>query len=162
MAAQEIILTPEGSAKLKEELEWRRGPEADRIKEAISEARGFGDLSENAEYDAARDEQARNQERIAEISAILANAKVVESTGTEEVSINSSVTVQPQGGKAITFQIVGTTETNSLEHKISNESPMGAALMGCKVGDIVEVRTPKGAVNAYTITSITPTRIEDR
>ena len=154
MATQEIILTPEGHARLKEELEWRRGPEADRIKEAISEARSFGDLSENAEYDAARDEQARNQERIAEISGILANARVVESTGTEEVSINSSVTVEPEKGGSITFLIVGTTETNSLEHKISNESPMGSALMGRKVGDRVEVLTPSGAVNAYTIRKI--------
>ena len=162
MAAQEIILTPEGSAKLKEELEWRRGPEADRIKEAISEARGFGDLSENAEYDAARDEQARNQERIAEISGILANARVVDSTDTNEVSINTSVTVEQPGKDPIVFHIVGTTETNSLQHRISNESPVGAALYGHKVGDEVEVLTPRGGRLTYTITSITPTRIEDR
>ena len=123
MDASQIVLTAEGRQKLVEELAWREGDYAKEIVEDIKEARAFGDLSENSEYDAAKDKQAQNAARIAEIQAI-------------EVTL------------------VGTTETNSLEHKISNESPVGHAIIGHGEGDSVEVVTPSGKTRVYTIAKI--------
>lgn len=156
MADQEIILTPEGYQELLDELEWRRGDKAKEITEAIRRAKDFGDLSENAEYDAAREDQATNEARIKEINNLIANAKVVE-VGAQDlstVSIGCSVTVKPPKGKDATYFIVGTTETKSLENKISNESPLGRALIGHKVGDKVEVDTPSGKKVTYAIKAI--------
>lgn len=155
----EIILTPEGRQKLVDELNFREGEKRDEIVERLKEARGFGDLSENAEYDAAKEEQSQNESRIAEIRQILSVAKVVEDAGAKKrgirVSIGTSVELEDEKGKKTKFTIVGTTETNSLEHKISNESPAGKALIGCKKGDVVEFSTPSGKTRTYTITSIT-------
>ena len=157
MDTKEIILTPEGKAKLEEELAWREGEKNAEIIESLEEARGFGDLSENAEYDAARDEQARNAARIAEIRKILATAKVVAESGSKRsplASIGSTVEVEDERGKRQTFTIVGTTETNSLEHKISNESPMGAAMMGHKKGETIEFVLPNGKTRSFKITKV--------
>ena len=125
MDASQIVLTAEGRQKLVEELAWREGDYAKEIVEDIKEARAFGDLSENSEYDAAKDKQAQNAARIAEIQAILANAQIAASTGDLTVSIGSTVTLVDPNGELIEVTLVGTTETNSLEHKISNESPVG-------------------------------------
>lgn len=156
MDASQIQLTAEGKQKLIDELAWREGDYAKEIVEDIKEARAFGDLSENSEYDAAKDKQAQNASRIAEIQAILANAQVVDGISSDlTVSIGCTVTLVDQDGVANDFTIVGTTETNSLERKISNESPVGAAIIGHGEGDTVEVVTPSGKTRAYTITKVT-------
>lgn len=156
MDASEIVLTAEGRQKLIEELEWREGEKGKEIIEHIREARAFGDLSENAEYDAAKEEQAKNAARIAEIQAILANAKEVSSSDHNLiVSIGCTVSLVDGDGVATDVTLVGTTETNSLEHKISNESPVGRAIIGRGEGETVEVVTPSGKTRIYTITKIT-------
>lgn len=154
MDASQIVLTAEGRQKLVEELAWREGDYAKEIVEDIKEARAFGDLSENSEYDAAKDKQAQNAARIAEIQAILANAQIAASTGDLTVSIGSTVTLVDPNGELIDVTLVGTTETNSLEHKISNESPVGHAIIGHGEGDSVEVVTPSGKTRIYTIAKI--------
>lgn len=154
MDASQIVLTAEGRQKLVEELAWREGDYAKEIVEDIKEARAFGDLSENSEYDAAKDKQAQNAARIAEIQAILANAQIAASTGDLTVSIGSTVTLVDPNGELIEVTLVGTTETNSLEHKISNESPVGLAIIGHGEGDSVEVVTPSGKTRVYTIAKI--------
>ena len=152
-----IVLTPEGRQKLVDELAYREGEKHDEIVERIKEARGFGDLSENSEYDAAKEEQSHNESRINEIRQILANATVAAAGSSRDlaVSIGTTVELEDAAGKKTSFTIVGTTETNSLEHKISNESPVGAALIGHKKGDEVEVVAPSGKSRTYTITGIT-------
>lgn len=154
MDASQIVLTAEGRQKLVEELAWREGDYAKEIVEDIKEARAFGDLSENSEYDAAKDKQAQNAARIAEIQAILANAQIAASTGDLTVSIGSTVTLVDPNGELMEVTLVGTTETNSLEHKISNESPVGHAIIGHGEGDSVEVVTPSGKTRVYTIAKI--------
>lgn len=154
MDASQIVLTAEGRQKLVEELAWREGDYAKEIVEDIKEARAFGDLSENSEYDAAKDKQAQNAARIAEIQAILANAQVAATTGDLIVSIGSTVSLIDPNGEVMEVTLVGTTETNSLEHKISNESPVGHAIIGHGEGDSVEVVTPSGKTRIYTIAKI--------
>lgn len=154
MDASQIVLTAEGRQKLVEELAWREGDYAKEIVEDIKEARAFGDLSENSEYDAAKDKQAQNAARIAEIQAILANAQIAASTGDLTVSIGSTVSLIDPNGEVMEVTLVGTTETNSLEHKISNESPVGHAIIGHGEGDSVEVVTPSGRTRVYTIAKI--------
>lgn len=154
MDASQIVLTAEGRQKLVEELAWREGDYAKEIVEDIKEARAFGDLSENSEYDAAKDKQAQNAARIAEIQAILANAQVAATTGDLTVSIGSTVSLIDPNGEVMEVTLVGTIETNSLEHKISNESPVGHAIIGHGEGDSVEVVTPSGKTRIYTIAKI--------
>lgn len=154
MDASQIVLTAEGRQKLVEELAWREGDYAKEIVEDIKEARAFGDLSENSEYDAAKDKQAQNAARIAEIQAILANAQVAATTGDLTVSIGSTVSLIDPNGEVMEVTLVGTTETNSFEHKISNESPVGHAIIGHGEGDSVEVVTPSGKTRIYTIAKI--------
>ena len=153
MDTQEIILTREGREKLERELAERKGSLRDEIIERLKEARGFGDLSENAEYDAAREEQARNESRISEIEQILAVAKIADGDSMS-VSIGSKVEIEDERGKRLTFQIVGTTQTDSLNHLISNESPAGRAMIGHVAGDRVSFTTPSGKLREYTITKI--------
>ena len=151
--AKKIELTAEGRQKLVDELAYREGEKHDEIVERIKEARGFGDLSENSEYDAAK--QSKNESRINEIRQILSVATVVEGSGhTLTVSIGTTVELEDEKGKKSTFSIVGTTETNSLEHRISVESPVGAALVGHEKGDKIEVVAPSGKTRKYTITGI--------
>ena len=150
---KKIELTPEGRQRLVDEL--AEGEKHDEIVERIKEARGFGDLSENSEYDAAKEEEARNASRINEIRQILSIATVVEAgSGELTVSIGTTVELEDEKGAKTSFTIVGTTETNSLEHKISNESPVGAALVGHREGDKIEVVAPSGRSRSYTITAI--------
>jgi len=155
-STKKIELTSEGRQKLVDELAYREGEKHDEIVERIKEARGFGDLSENSEYDAAKEEEARNAARINEIRQILSVATVVEAGPAHDltVSIGTTVELKDEKGKTSTFTIVGTTETNSLEHKISNESPVGSALVGHREGDEVEVVAPSGKTRKYTITGI--------
>lgn len=154
MDASQIVLTAEGRKKLMEELAYLEGEKSREIVEHIKEARAFGDLSENAEYDAAKEEQARNAARIAEIRTTLANARDAVAGAGMTVSIGSTVTLVDGEGEAADFTLVGTTETNSLEHKISNESPVGRAIIGHAEGETVEVVAPSGKRRVYTIAKI--------
>lgn len=146
--AKPIILTPEGHQKLKQELEYLKVTGRQEIAEKIKIARGFGDLSENAEYDAAKDAQAAMEKRIGELEEMLKNAQVVDvsDVGTDVVSILSKVKVYDLDmEEEEVYTIVGTTEADPDKNKISDESPIGTALLGKKVGDVVEVQTPGGA-----------------
>ena len=122
-----------------EELKSRRG----EVAEKIAVARDFGDLSENAEYDAAREEQGLLETRVAEIEEILQYAEIIKSSGSSTVVLGSQVELK-SGDKVMTYTVVGPVEADPLEGKISNESPIGVALMGKKIGDEVVISTPKG------------------
>ena len=152
--AKEVVVTREGYDKLVHDLDELRTVKRKVVADKIKVARGYGDLSENAEYDAAKDKQAQNAARIAEIQAILANAQVAATTGDLTVSIGSTVSLIDPNGEVMEVTLVGTTETNSLEHKISNESPVGHAIIGHGEGDSVEVVTPSGKTRVYTIAKI--------
>ena len=159
MSNNEIIITPEGRQKLVDELAYLEGEKSAEVRERLRVAREFGDLSENSEYDDATAERDRVQSRMAEIRRILTTAKVSEAQAagsrSPKASIGSSVEVEDESGTAVTYTIVGTTETNSLEHRISNESPLGAALMGHKKGETVEYTLPSGKVRSLTIRKVT-------
>lgn len=134
-------LTAEGVAELKAELE-NLIAERVNVAERIKTAREFGDLSENAEYQVARQEQEKNEARIAEIEHIVANVEVIKpGAGGSKVRLGSKVKLEA-GGKAKEFQVVGTVEADPLEGKISDESPIGKALLGRKLGDEIEIKTP--------------------
>ena len=156
MDTNEIVLTAEGRQKLLDELEWREGELSREIIERIKTARDFGDLSENSEYDDAKEAQAKNAARINEIQSILASAKDADSLGSHSmvVSIGCTVSLVDGDGVASDFTIVGTTETNSLQHKISNESPVGRAIIGHAEGESVEVVLASGKKRVYTIAKI--------
>ena len=153
---QEFILTRKGLEDLEKELRELEGTQRAEVIESLRDARSFGDLSENAEYDAARNEQSRVESRISEIRHILATAKVVdaESAAGMGVNINTTVTVEDEQGETHEFTLVGTTQTNSLHNYISNESPAGAAMIGHVVGDRVSFTTPSGKVREYLIVDI--------
>jgi transcription elongation factor GreA len=139
---KQFRLTSEGIAELKAELDSliaERSEVADRIKTA----REFGDLSENAEYQSARQEQERNENRISELEHILHNTEVIKAAkGSSKVGLGSMVELKGKDGKKKQFQVVGTVEADPLEGKISDESPLGLAVMGKKEGDSVEIVTP--------------------
>lgn len=145
-------LTDEGKKELENELEELKGRRGD-IAEKIANARDYGDLSENAEYDAAREEQAQVESRIAELEEILKNADIIKPTKNNgTVQVGSTVALV-NDGKTATYTVVGPVEADPLEGKISNESPIGAALMGKKEGDEVAIKTPKGKTT-YTIKAV--------
>ena len=134
--------------ELEAELLYSKTTRADEIAELIKEARGFGDLSENSEYDEAKNEQGKLYSRIAELEEILLHAVVVdEAEDLGKVSIGSRVTVVRLGDEAVmTYNIVGSQEANVMEKKISEDSPFGKALMGAKEGDTVTVEAPRGSI----------------
>lgn len=137
----------EGLKKLKEELEQRLTTQRPEIAARIREAKELGDLSENAEYAEAKEAQALNEGRIEEIKSILENAILIsEKNGGGMVNVGSSLKVESKVSGTKEFVIVGAAESNPLEGFISNESPLGAAFLGHKKGDVVLVSTPKGAV----------------
>lgn len=144
-------ITAEGKKELEAELvelKSRRGEVADKI----SEARDFGDLSENAEYDAAREEQGLLETRIAEIEDILNNADIIKTGKKGAIGLGSRVELKT-GAKKVTYTVVGPVEADPLEGKISNESPIGMALYGKNVNDKITISTPKGDIS-YTIVSV--------
>ena len=152
------ILTYAGLKKLEDELTDLKVNQRKMISEKIKEAREQGDLSENAEYDAAKDEQRDIEARIEEIEKILKNAEVVVEDEAETNTINVGCRVEIfdlEYDEELDFAIVGSTEANSLEGKISNESPLGRALMGASVGDLVTVEMPEGDTSEYKVLSIT-------
>lgn len=150
---KQFYLTKEGVAELEIELKElieQRGPVAERIKTA----REFGDLSENAEYSTARQEQEIAESRISEIENILQNVKIIKKPrGDSKVQMGSTVELKDDEGKSKTFQVVGTVEADPLHGKISDESPIGKALIGKQQGDEVEIKTPI-ETTVYKITDI--------
>ena len=156
MAEKKNILTYEGLKKLEDELQDLKVNQRREIAQKIKEAREQGDLSENAEYDAAKDEQRDIEARIEEIEKILKNAEVVldEEIDLDKISIGCLVRVlDVEYDEEEEYKLVGSSEASSLQNKISNESPFGQALIGAKVGDIVEVEAPAGVIK-YKVLSI--------
>ena len=149
MAEKKNILTYEGLKKLEDELQDLKVNQRREIAQKIKEAREQGDLSENAEYDAAKDEQRDIEARIEQIEKILKNAEVVldEEIDLDKISIGCLVRVlDVEYDEEEEYKLVGSSEASSLQNKISNESPFGQALIGAKVGDIVEVEAPAGVI----------------
>ena len=143
----EVRLTKEGVEKYEQRLEYLKTTGRTEIAEQIQIARSFGDLSENAEYDAAKLEQARMEYEIVEIEAMLRNVVIIdeETINTEVVNVGNTIKVLNKAlNKEMTFQIVGSAEANPREQRISNESPVGAGLLGHKLGEIVTINTPGG------------------
>lgn len=139
---KEFHLTSDGASVLEQELAElkKRQPE---VAENIRVAREFGDLTENAEYQSAKDEASRVENRIQEIEYILANVEIINSANRDKVSLGNTVTLADDG-KVVEYTIVGSVEANPLEHKISDESPIGKALLGKKVGEEVLITLPAG------------------
>ncbi len=146
---QEVILTQEGFDKLEEELNYLKTEKRTEIAERIKVARGFGDLSENSEYDEAKNAQAENEQQIAELEAKIRHAKVIDSKeiDTKTVQIGNTVKLYDEEfEEEIEYTIVGSTEVDLTENKISNESPIGKALLGRKKGEVVDVDAPDGII----------------
>ena len=146
MSEQQFEMTQKGYDEAKERLLYLQTVKRQEIVERISEARSHGDLSENAEYDAARNEQAANEGEIAELDYKIKNAVIITvSSDTSFVHIGSKVTVYDEDmDEEETYEITGSTEANAMENKISNESPVGKALLKHQVGDVVSVTAPDG------------------
>ena len=148
------VMTEEGLRKLQEQYDYLINVRRKQIIEAIEIARGFGDLSENAEYTEARNDQAKNEAEITRLKALIDNAVVVSESeiSTDNVSVGTTVRyVNTATGKESEYGIVGADEANPLEGLISNESPIGMALLGHKVGDVVDVEIPRGFINLKII-----------
>lgn len=144
--AKKTILTEDGLAKLEEELDELKVVKRKEIAQKIKEAREQGDLSENAEYDAAMDEQRDIEARIEELENIIKNAEVIQTEGSDKVNLGCTVKVYDvEFEEELEFKLVGSTETNSLENKISNESPVGSAMIGHSAGDTITVGTEAGS-----------------
>jgi transcription elongation factor GreA len=146
-ALKEVILTPEGHKKLQEEIEYLSNDKRREIADRIREAREFGDIAENAEYDSAKNEQAHLEARIAMLEERLKSARVVtkKEIKSGEVSVGTKVRLRDvKAGKTVEYHIVGSAEANPAENKLSNESPVGRAIMGRKKGETVEVAAPRG------------------
>ena len=143
-------ITLEGKAELEAELEELKGRRGE-IAEKIANARDYSDLSENAEYDSAREEQGLVESRVSEIEDILRNVDIIKATKSSTIKVGSTVVLQ--NGSKVEYRIVGPVEADPLEGKISNESPIGAALMGKKVGDSVTIKTPK-AETTYKVEEV--------
>ncbi|WP_352404265.1 transcription elongation factor GreA [Sporanaerobacter acetigenes] len=156
MTEKEVFLTVEGLKKLEDELDELKTVRRKEVAERIKQALAFGDISENAEYDEAKNEQAQLEERIVKLENMLRNAKIIddEDISTDRVSIGSRVCVKDlEYDEEIEYTIVGSAEADPYEGKISNESPVGNAILGRKKGDIVEVQVPDGKIK-YEILSI--------
>jgi len=153
----DVILTPEGLSKLQEELELLSTAKRREVAQRIKEAREFGDITENSEYDDAKNEQAMLESRIAQLQEKLRMATVIDSNdlSTDVVQIGSIVHVKDEKtGKSVKYTIVGSAEAKPEEAKLSNESPVGRALIGHKRNDVVAVRVPRGPARKLKITKI--------
>jgi transcription elongation factor GreA len=154
---KDVILTPEGLEKLKSEIEYLSGEKRREVAERIKEAREFGDISENSEYDDAKNEQMMLEARIASLEEKLRSATVIDSSELDTNVVRVGVTVDvDDGSKSDTFMIVGSTEADpsATPKRLSNESPVGKALLGHKKGDTVDVHLPSGKVRRLTIANI--------
>ncbi len=149
MADKKNLITEAGLAKLQEELDYRVSVVRNEIAKEIEFARGYGDLSENAEYTEAKNKQSENETEIARLQAAIRNANVVsdDQISTERVSVGTTVKVEDlTNGGDVTYSIVGAEEADPFEGKISNECPVGAGLVGAEVGQIIEVEVPMGVL----------------
>lgn len=147
--AKPVMLTAEGLKQLEQELDFLKGEKRKEIAEKIKIARSYGDLSENSEYDDAKNEQAILEARIVTIEATLKNAVLIneDDITNEHIHIGSKIKVENiKMGKTFDYKMVGSNESNPREGKISDESPIGVALLGKKVGDVVEVEAPAGVI----------------
>jgi transcription elongation factor GreA len=154
---KDVILTPEGLEKLKEEIDFLQTDKRREVAERIKEAREFGDISENSEYDEAKNEQARLEARIAELEEKLRAASVVDASelGADVVRVGTKVHVKDQdSGKSVQYVIVGTTEADPAANRLSHESPVGKALINHKRNDVVTVHLPNGKTRDLKITKI--------
>ncbi len=157
MVERDMFLTVEGRDKIDKELEVLKIVKRREVAERIKQALAFGDISENAEYDQAKNEQAQLEERIAKLEKILRNAQIIDENdiSTDKVSVGSRVMVKDlEYDEEMEYTIVGSAEADPYEGKISNESPVGSALLGGKIGDTVEVHVPDGLIK-YQILAIT-------
>ncbi len=156
MADKQTILTAEGLRKLEEELEHLKTVKRKEVAERIKQAKEFGDLTENSEYEDAKNEQAFMEGRILQLEQMLRNPKVIDNHATpgNEVVVGSTVRLKDLGsGEELAYMIVGSAEADPDEDKISNESPVGRALLGKRKGDVVEVVVPAGKIR-YTVLQI--------
>ena len=154
---KDIFFTPEGLEKIENEIEYLKTVRRKEVSERIKVALGYGDLSENSEYDEAKNEQAQVEERIAKLEMMVRNAKIIDEKdlNTDVVNIGSNVKVRElETMEEDEYTIVGSAEADPLEGKISNESPVGSRLIGNRVGDVVEVEVPDGIIK-YEICGIT-------
>ena len=154
---RDVLLTPEGLDKLKEEIEHLSTVKRREVAERIKEAREFGDISENSEYDDAKNEQAMLESRIASLEEKLRSASVIDASelDSDVVRVGSLVSVKDEhSGKALKYTIVGSTEADPAENRLSNESPVGKGLLGRKKGDTVKVQLPNGKNRELKITKI--------
>ena len=143
---KDVILTPEGLEKLKQEIEYLSNDKRREVAERIKEAREFGDISENSEYDDAKNEQAMLESRIAQLEDKLRSAQVIDASELDnaQVRVGSLVAVKDEKGKSFQYTIVGSTEADPINGRLSNESPVGKALVGRTRGDTVKVPAPRG------------------
>jgi transcription elongation factor GreA len=147
---KQMLYTQQGYQELVDELQYLKIEKREKIKNDIAVARSFGDLSENSEYDEARNEQAKNEARIKELEELLENAVILDesSIDTSVVSLGSNVKVYNNAmAMEMTYDLVGSNEANPMEGKISDQSPIGAALIGKRAGDEIEVEVPNGTVS---------------
>ena len=155
MLDREIILTPEGYRRLKEEIDYLSTKKREEVAERIKESRYFGDISENSEYDDAKNEQAMLEQRIFALEEKLRSAIVIDSKDvkTDAVGVGTKVTLQDmKRGDVLQYSIVGSAEANPAQHKLSNESPVGRAIMGRAPDDVVEVTVPQGVMRLKVLT----------
>ncbi len=156
MSKKEVLLTYEGLKKLEEELEFLKGEKRKEIADRIKQSLAFGDISENSEYDEAKNEQAQNEVRIVQLEGMLKNASIIdeEEVDTKVVNLGAKVKIRDAKSKEeYDYQIVGSTEADPASNRISNESPVGSALLGHKVGDSVDIEVPGGKLK-FKIVSI--------
>lgn len=159
--AKEVVVTVAGLKALEDELEELKTVRRKDVAEKIKVARGFGDLSENSEYDEAKNEQAFIESRIAQLEAMLKNARVIDNDelNLDTVSVGTHVKIEDEDGEVEEYDITGSTEADPLNGKISDESPVGAALLGQKAGQTVTVSLPNGGTIDYKILEISRTAI---
>ena len=156
MSTKELVMTRAGLEALEKELEELKTVRRKDVAEKIKVARGFGDLSENSEYDEAKNEQGFIESRIAQLEAMLKHARVIDNDdlSLEHVSVGTHVKIEDEDGEVEEYDITGSTEADPLNGKISDESPVGAALMGQKVGQTVTVTLPNGGTIDFKILEI--------
>ena len=157
MEEKEILLTQEGYDNLEKEVEYLRTEKRTEIAERIKVALGFGDLSENSEYDEAKNAQAENETKIAELENKLRYAKIIDESeiDTKTVQVGNTVKLLDiEFNEEVSYTLVGSTEVDLAQNKISNESPIGSAILGAKKNQVVEVQAPAGVVQ-YKVLSIT-------
>jgi transcription elongation factor GreA len=151
MAEKKTKYTQEGFQKLIDELNYLKTVRRAEVKEMLKTARDFGDLSENSEYDEARDQQAKVEARILELDQLIKNGEVISDEVTNQINIGCTVTIKYKDGNEVTYKLVGSNEVNPLEKKISDHSPIGSALVGKVTGDSITIVTPAGEKEATVV-----------